>query len=85
MDAAFLQERITKTKALIVVIEDALLALGPNSGLMSYTIDTGQSRQVVTRFDIARLNNMLDGLYNRCATMEARLNGSGVFTGRPSC
>ena len=77
MADTFLQERIAATKALIVVYEDALTALVTN-GVQRYALDTGQSRQDVTKLDVPKLNAQLDGLYNRLATQQARLNGSGV-------
>lgn len=83
MDANFLQERIEATKALIIAYEDAILNLTTN-GVQSYTLDTGQSRQTVTKNDVNSLNSALNGLYNRLATMETRLNGSGNVIGRPS-
>lgn len=83
MDRAFIKERITATKALIVAYEDAVTALGTQGGVVSYTLDTGQSRQTVTRADISSLNRMLDTLYNRLATFEARLYGSSL-TARPA-
>ena len=83
MDATFLQERITATKAQIVALEEAISGLISGS-IVSYTLDTGQSRQTVTKTDIKVAESVLDSLYNRCATLEARLNGSGTFTGRPA-
>ena len=83
MDATFLQERITATKAQIVAYEDAITALA-SGGVQSYTIDTGQTRQTVTRLDLANLQTVLDGLMNRLAVYEARLNGSGALIGRPA-
>ena len=83
MDAAFIQERITATKALIILYEDAVTAL-VTGGVESYTLDTGQSRQTVTKLDINNLNKALDTLYNRCATLQARLTGSGSTTARPA-
>ena len=82
MDLAFLQARITATKDQIVAYEDAASALA--GGVQSYTLDTGQSRQTVTRADINTIRNTIDGLYNRLATLEARAYGSGVTTVRPS-
>ena len=82
MDRKFLQDRIAKTKKLIVVYEDALTAIGAQGGVQHYALDTGQSRQTVTRADIPELNKMLDSLYNRLATQEARLTG-GVLTVAP--
>jgi hypothetical protein len=81
MDREFLQERIDKLKLLIEKYEDALDAL--SGGIESYTLDTGQSRQTVKRYDIDRLHAVVDGLYNRLCTLEARLNGATI-TARPS-
>lgn len=82
MDSAYLQERITVTKTIIEAFEDAILALTIGQ-MTQYTMDTGQSRVVVTRADLVRLNAGLDGLYNRLCTMQARLDGSGSVTVRP--
>lgn len=84
MDKEFLQERITKTKAIIIIYEDALTALAANP-LISYRLDTGQSVQQVTRNDVAQLNNVLQSLYNTLCTMQARLNGSGARQVVPGC
>ncbi len=81
MDAAFIAARITATKAQIVAYENASLALA--SGVQSYELDTGQSVQKVTKLNLASIQRTLDSLYNRCATLEARLNGSGVTHVRP--
>lgn len=81
MDSDFIQARINATKNQIVAYEDAATAL--SSGVQSYTLDTGQTRQTVTKLDLSNIQNTLDSLYNRYATLEARLNGSGVLTGKP--
>lgn len=83
MDQSFIQARITAAKASIVAYEDAELQIASNQ-IMSYTIDTGQNRTVVTRLNITELRRAIEGLYNRCATLEARLNGGGVVNVRPS-
>ncbi len=83
MDAAFIQARIDATKLQIVAYEDAALALG-TGGVQSYELDTGQSRQRVTKTDLPAIQKTIDGLYNRCATLEARLTGNGVAIGRPA-
>jgi hypothetical protein len=82
MNNSFVQARIDATKAQIIAFEDAILALG-TGGIQSYKLDTGQSIQTVTKLDLNFLNKTVDSLYNRCATLEARLNGSGVVTARP--
>lgn len=83
MDRTFLAARIEATKTTIVAYETAITALGDNGAIESYTLDTSQSRQVVTRGDIPRLNAMLDSLYNRLAVFEARMYG-GAVTVRPA-
>lgn len=82
MDTAFIQARIDATKAQIVAYEDAALALA--AGAQSYTLDTGQSRQVVTKMELQQIQATIDALYNRCVTLEARLTGNGVLTVVPA-
>lgn len=83
MDSTFLNDRITATKNQIAALEDAALSLS-SGAITSYTLDTGQSRQVVTKSNISLINKTIDSLYNRLATLEARLNGSGTVVGRPA-
>lgn len=78
----FIKARIAATESLIVAYEAALEAL--SNGVLSYTLDTGQGRQTVTRQDVGRINDMLDGLYNRYVTLCARIDGSGVLRVRPN-
>jgi hypothetical protein len=75
--ATWLQSRIDKAKTAIEAIEDAILALSTER-FQSYTIDTGQTRQTVTKKDISRLNAELDKLYLRLDWLDTRLNGSGT-------
>ena len=82
MNRAFLAARIAATQAEIIALEDALLALATNQ-IQSYTFDSGQTRQVVTRLNLTELRKAVDSLYNRCATLEARLTGGNVVTVRP--
>ena len=83
MDASFIQARIDATKLQIVAYEDAALALG-TAGIQSYALDTGQSKQNVTKLDLDKIQKTIDSLYNRCATLQTRLNGSGSLIGAPS-
>lgn len=82
MDRAFLEDRIAATKAQIVAFEDAILALASGT-VQSYTLDTGQSRQTVTKLDLDSLRKSIDSLYNRCVILETRLNGGGSVTVGP--
>ena len=63
--------------------EDAIDALVVQ-GMQSYTLDTGQTRQTVTRFELASLQRQLDSLMNRLATLEARKTGCNVRTMGPA-
>lgn len=83
MDSTFLQARITATKNQIAALEDAALSLS-SGAITSYTLDTGQSRQVVTRSSVSLINTVIDSLYNRLATLEARLYGNGTVISRPA-
>lgn len=80
---SFLQDRINATKNQIEALENAAADLSAGT-IQSYTIDTGQSRQVVTRSNVSSLNKQIDSLYNRLAMLEARLTGSGTIVGRPA-
>lgn len=82
MDRSFIQGRIDATKLQIVAYEDAALALA--AGVQSYTLDTGQSRQTVTKLDLSAIQKNIDSLYNRCTTLGARLNGGGTVTVKPA-
>ena len=81
MDSTFIQARIESTKDQIVAYESAAEALGV-SGVQSYTIDTGQNRQIVTSADLDSIQKTIDVLYSRLCTLEARLTGSGVTVSR---
>lgn len=83
MDPTFIEARITATKASIVAAEDAELAL-LGGGIQTYTIDTGQTRQTVTKANITELRNYIDSLYNRLVTLQARLTGGGVVNVGPA-
>lgn len=78
MDCEFLQQRIEATKLLIIAYENAILQIEANP-TQSYTLNTGQTTQTVSRFDLNRLQATLDALMNRLVTLEARLNGGGVI------
>lgn len=83
MNAQFLQDRITATQTLIIAYETAMTALS-TGGVQSYTLDTGQSRQTVTKLDLTALQNTIDSLMNRLVVLEARLYGNGTVIARPS-
>lgn len=78
MDCEFLQQRIEATKLLIIAYEEAILQIQANP-MQSYTLNTSQTTQTVTRFDLNRLQATLDALMNRLVTLQARLSGGGVI------
>ena len=82
IDSNYLQTRIEKLKLRIESLEDAYLQLA-SGAIQSYTLDTGQSRQVVSKYDLSTIQNVLDGMYNQLSVMCARLDGSGVQIVRP--
>ena len=77
MDATFIQARIDYFEALILVYETALSSLA--SGAKSYTINTGQTTQSVTKRDTVRVEETLAWAYQMLEYWEMRLNG-GVTT-----
>lgn len=82
MANTFLQARLTAIENMIVSYETALASL--DNGVQSYSLDTGQSVQKVTKFDIKDLNDVLNSLYNQQTVLYNRLNGKGTLIGRPS-
>ena len=79
---SFLLDRINNTKLLIVELEAAELGLATGE-IQSYTLDTGQNRQTVTRMNMTELRKAVESAYNRLATLCARYDGSGTQTARP--
>lgn len=74
---AYLTQRIDATKAMIEKYEVAMDSAG-GAGIASYTLDTGQNRTTVVRMNVTELRKTVDQLYNRLATLEARLFGRPV-------
>ena len=77
--AAYLKLRIIATQNMIDTYEAAMLDLGSGS-IQSYTLDTGQNRQTVVKMNITEMRRMVDQLYNRLATLEARLFGASIMS-----
>ena len=83
MADTFLAGRIAIIQTQIEAYDAAITAFG-DSNIQSYTLDTGQDRQVVTRADIASMKNMINSLYNRYVTLKARCGSpSGTIIARP--
>lgn len=75
LDAEWIQKRIDRCKELIVAYEDAIEAV--LGGAQSYTLDTGQTRQTVTKADVASLQNKLSSMENRLVMLNQQLCGGG--------
>ena len=80
-ETTWLDERITATKAMIVAYEDAVLAL--STGAQSYQLDTGQTRQLVSKAQLGSVQLTLQRLESRLATLQARRGGCAQINMRP--
>lgn len=76
-DKTFFTTQIEKTKELIDLYDTAITAI-LTGGVESYTLDTGQSIQKVTKLNISKYQAVYDSLLNRLATLNARVYGCGV-------
>lgn len=74
-DDQFWQDQLTAAKNLVTAYNAAILALA-TGGAQSYTLETGQSRQVVTKFNLTELKNVRNSLLNEVATLEIRICGT---------
>lgn len=82
-DQAYWNARIVVVQEQIIKYEAAIDAI-VTGGVETYLLDTGQSRQNVTKLDISRLQTALSHLFNRLVTIEAYNTGSGTITVRPA-
>lgn len=81
-ETEWLDARIAQTKALIEAYETALLAFA-DGNVQTYQLDTGQTRQMVTRAQLGSMDLMLKRLESRLATLLARRGGCAQFNMRP--
>ena len=75
-DSAFLQQRLTACEAAITAYETALAAFAVG-GVQSYTMDTGQTRQTVTKANLTEIRRMRAELMNERAILRAQLGRGG--------
>jgi hypothetical protein len=75
-----LDERIEKARAILSALEDEMLA-SLNGGVASFTLDTGQTREVVTQRSIGEIKNAISSATNHLATLIARRDGRGNYGG----
>ena len=80
-DREFWEGRIAAKKALIAQLDEALLAIA--GGAQSYSIDTGQTRQVVTKANVTETRNTIAQLESDISTLQMRLYGCARLQVRP--
>jgi len=80
-DTVWIIDRINATKTLIIKYEAAIDAL--SSGVQSYQLDTGQTRQLVSKAQLGSLQSTLAGLESRLATYQQRLGCARIYV-RPA-
>lgn len=73
----FWKDELTNAKILLVAVEKTINTFCSNGTIQSYTIDTGQDKQVVTRADLSSLYQQRDRLLAQIASLEARLGVGG--------
>lgn len=76
MDATRLATEISNTELLLDAISAAILLLADPT-VQTYTLDSGQSIQKVTRNSLRDLIASQSSLENRLCTLQARQTGSG--------
>lgn len=81
-ERTWLEQRIAAKKALILAFETAITTIA--GGAQNYSIDTGQTRQVVTRANLSEMRIMIAKLESDVSTLMQRLNGCGRFQVRPA-
>jgi len=74
---SFLQGRIDVIMAKITALDNAMLALS-SGAIQHYSLDTGQSRTIVTKTRIDRIQAVINSLMNQLVTLNARLTGCGT-------
>jgi len=79
----YLEARIAATEARILAYETAISTLTVG-GAQSFTLDTGQTRQVVTMINITEMRKALVADLSLLADLCALLYGTGTVTARPA-
>ena len=81
--SSFDKEQIELIENTIREYRKAELAIGLNGGTLSYTIDTGQTRQTVTRNDLGKIRSTINSLMNELAVLRVRVYGCGANIATP--
>ena len=81
MSCDFYKHRINVFKEQLAAYDAAILALLTGT-VQSYELDTGQSKQKVTKLDLASLQKAQDFIQNEIVKLERQCAGTAVvFTG----
>lgn len=75
---AFWEGRLAAAQARAIAYENALAGLA-SGAIQSYQLDTGQTRQLVTKANLTSLENALQSTYNLITTLSNRLGCGGMI------
>jgi hypothetical protein len=78
-----LESQVAPLKAKLVAMIAASTGLATGA-IQSYELETGMTRQKVTKVNLDVLEAAIDSLMNTLTTLEARLRGSGAVRIIPS-
>lgn len=78
---SFISDRMTAIQAMIVAYETAITSLSSGT-TKSYTINTGQTTETVTKKDLVRLQQGLDELIGRLQYWDHLLCNTGTILAR---
>lgn len=81
-NTAFYTSRLTEKIRQLAIYDAAITTV--SAGIETYSLDSGQTEQRVTRSTIGMLQAVIRGLETDIDLLESRLNGNGgVVYGRP--
>ena len=78
---AEIEAQITALKAELLAVNAAILAIV--NGSQSYTLDTGQSRQTVTKANLTELRKLREELRSQLQEWQDMLTGTASYVARP--
>tara|TARA_R100000541_G_scaffold18689_1_gene28545 strand:+ start:2848 stop:3126 length:279 start_codon:yes stop_codon:yes gene_type:complete len=74
----FVLDQIARLETLLSLYLDAITTLLTAGATKSYSLDTGQGRQQVTREDVDKLQETYGLLWQQYDSLKARCNGGGA-------
>jgi hypothetical protein len=78
----FEQQQVDKLALLLNAYIDAITAV-LSAGVTSYTLDTGQGRQTVTRQDVGKMQEAYGLIWQQYDALSSRCNYGGAVTVTP--